>query len=262
MKKKFIGLVLILLLCWSHLDLAWAFQAGDKRLIYESPETPVPLVELYTSDARSSCNKAVEFFNAYKKKDPKTDLWKKFVPMAMHVSLWDIPGYKDPFSKKECNERLLAYQKKWRVSQVYAPTVVANGFEWGGWSRGQDIPVQNRGAAGVLKADGSIKEDFYEIEYKPATSMDGKVIVVNAALLGFGLRSKPSEGTNRNQSLQHEFVALQLKQQPLKPKDGLFAGSVELSKKGLWMKEYAVIFWVSEKGDNTSLQATGGYLAI
>lgn len=262
MVKKQFRLILILTLCLSCVDLGWAFQAGDKRLIYESPQTPVPIVELYTSDARSSCNKAVEFFNAYKQKDPKTDLWKKFIPIAMHVSLWDIPGYKDAFSKKEFNSRLLAYQKKWRTSQVYAPTVVANGFEWSGWAREQNIPTQDRGDAGILKADGSIKEDVYEISYIPVKTLEEKVIVVNAALLGFGLRSKPSEGTNRNRSLQHEFVALMLKQQELKLKKGLYAGSVELPKKGLWMKEYAVVFWVSEKDDNNSLQATGGFLPI
>jgi hypothetical protein len=241
---------------------ASGFQEGDQRLIYETTEKSVPLVELYASDARSSCNKAVEHFNSYKQKDPKTDLWKKFVPIVMHVSLWDIPGHKDIFSKKEFNTRLAIYQKNWSVRQVYAPTVVANGLEWSGWARGQNIPMPNRDKAGILKVDGSKKEDVFQVDFVPSKDLEGKSFVVHASLLGFGLRSKPAEGTNQNRSLQHDFVALFLQQQDLKLKDGRHTATVEISRKGLWIKEYAVVFWVSEKDDNRSLQATGGFLPI
>ncbi len=256
------GYFLIILWVLSFASSAWSFQAGDKRLIYESSEKPVPLVELYTSDARSSCNKAVEYFNEFKKRDIKTDLWKKFVPIVMHVSLWDISAYKDAFSKKEFGDRLLAYQKNWGASQVYAPTVAVNGLEWSGWARGQNIPTSTREKAGVLKVDGSVRENMFQVSFTPAKDLEGKTFVVNAALMGFGLRSKPSEGSNRNHSLQHEFVALYLKQAELKVDHGVYVGSVELSKKGLWMKEYAVVFWISEKGKNVAIQSTGGHLPL
>ena len=234
--------------------------AGDERLYFKSERTQNTLVELYTSDLNAGCNAALEWMSS-QEKNPPAGLWKKFVPLAMHVSYWDVPGGRDGFAKKTFDDFLLSYKKLWKVSRVYAPTVVVNGTEWGGWSHGQDIPQAPPNDVGVLSADGRKREDHFLVEFIPSKKIEADGLTVHAALLGFGLASKPSEGENRGTALKHDFIVLSYMEQSFRLSYGVLTTDLEISvKKALRAKKYAVVFWVTPGQDMRPIQATGGYL--
>jgi len=234
----------------------------DERIVFFSSTLQNTLLELYTSDANPNGNLAVEWMRDLKKEEASQNvLWKRVIPIVMHVHLWDVPGYMDSFSLKEYDDRLLAYKKKWGAIKVYCPTMVVNGIEWAGWSKQQPIPLETV-ATGELYVDGTKRDGFYQVEFKPAKSLNVKEFTVHAALIAFGLKSKPSEGKNRGKLLQHDFICRIHRTQDLIPlSNGISSATMELARpKALSVQQYAVVFWVTKKGDPTPLQATGGYL--
>jgi len=233
--------------------------AGE-RLVYKSGRAQNVFVELYTSDANPDCNEALRWMSSLNEGQYKSDLWWRFIPIAMHVHYWDVPGYRDTFARPTFDNFLLQYKRKWNSRYVFAPTVVVNGTEWGGWSRGQGIPETLPKETGILKADGSKREGHYWVEFFPERTLTAEKWTVHAALLAFNLKSKPSEGDNRGKILAHDFVALSYRESPLKLYYGTFSADIELAPtKGVRIEQYAVVFWVTETGDLLPVQATGGY---
>lgn len=236
----------------------------DERIVFSSGTVQNTLLELYTSDANPNGNLALEWMSVLKNEQgPQSLLWKRVIPVAMHVRLWDVPGYADSFSRPEYDDRLLAHKKKWGASKVYCPTMVANGIEWSGWSKQQSVPLEGV-ATGELYVDGTKREGLYQVEFKPSKTLSVKELTVHTALIGFGLKSKPSEGKNRGKLLKHDFICMGSRTKDLVfQSNGILTASVELARpKGLSVQQYAIIFWVTKKNDPTPLQAAGGYLPI
>ena len=234
---------------------------ADERLVYQSGRAQNLFVELYTSDANPDCNAALKWMSVLKSKDPKTVLWKQIVPVAFHVNYWDVPGYKDTFARPAFNDFLLRYRKKWNSRYAFAPSVVVNGTEWGGWSRGQEIPSALPREVGILKADGSKREGHFLGQFYPAKAVNAQNLMLHGVLLGFDLKSKPSEGDNRGQALTHDFIAIHYQEKPLKSSYGVLTTDIELAPtKGIRTWNYAVVFWITQAGDIIPIQATGGYL--
>lgn len=243
--------------------LTGAAQEGTKeeRLIFQTEKAQNTFIELYTSDANAACNNALSWMSRLKTSGDSAGLWKRIVPVAMHVDYWDELGHKDTFAQKPFNEFLLRYKRKWAASKVYAPTLVVNGTEWNGWSRGQDIPAGLPRDVGMLKVDGSKREFHYLVAFVPEKAVDTGDLVVHGVLLAFNAKSKPFEGENRGRLLNHDFVAIAYRKQPLKLSYGIQVADIELpSKKGAKPGQYAVAFWVTRQYDNQAIQATGGYL--
>ena len=115
---------------------AQASWAAKEDLIFQSGPRQNTFIQLFTSDASPKANPALKWMSAQKDKDPKSVLWKTFVPITTHVSLWNTKDHKDAFAKKEFDAMLTTYRRKWNATEVYAPTMVVNGIEWSGWSRG------------------------------------------------------------------------------------------------------------------------------
>ena len=233
---------------------------ADEPLYFKSERTQNTLIELYTSDLNSGGNDALRWMSSLGEKEPKA-LWRDHVPLVMHVSYWNVPGARDTFAQKVFDDFLLRYKKLWNVNRVYAPAMVVNGTEWGGWSRGQDIPAIPSRDVGVLSADGRKRENHYLVEFVPTQKIDATGLTVHAALLGFGLVSKPSEGDNRGHALTHDFVALAYAEQSFHLSYGVLTSDFEISpKKVIRAKKYAVVFWVTPGDEVRPIQATGGYL--
>ena len=70
----------------------------DRKVTIESPDTKVALIELFTSEGRSSCPRAEAWFGALK---GESGLWKNFVPVAFHVDYWNHLGWSDRFSSED-----------------------------------------------------------------------------------------------------------------------------------------------------------------
>ncbi len=241
----------------------WACKvvAAEEKIYFASGAVRNILVELFTSDVSPTGNPALEWMTGLMAKESDGTLWKKVVPIAMHVHAWDIPGQKDTFGRPEYDERLLAYKKKWSAGRVYCPTVVTNGADWSGWSRQQPFQPETE-VVGEHIADGTEKEGLFKVSFKPAKGGGADGFTIHGALVAFGLRSKPSEGKNRGKSLQHDFISLIYRANDLLlVRGGELTSSIELARpKGVRIQRYAAVFWVTKKGDVVPLQATGGYL--
>lgn len=79
------------------------------------------VVELFTSQACSSCPPADEFAaNILRNMDG-------VLPLGLHVDYWDFLGWKDPFSIKEFAYRQDSYAKASNAPYIYTPQVVIQG---------------------------------------------------------------------------------------------------------------------------------------
>ena len=106
--------------------------ARAEPIVFQSSESQVSLVELFTSEGCSSCPPAEKWLSDLK---AAPGLWKHFVPVAFHVDYWDYLGWRDPWASKAFSDRQRAYAQLWRGDSIYTPGFVLNGQEWRSWSR-------------------------------------------------------------------------------------------------------------------------------
>src|ERR1043166_4668155 len=81
-------------------------------LLFQSTQTQVSLLELYTSEGCSSCPSAENWLSHRK---TSAGLWKDFVPLAWHVDYWDHLGWRDPWGSKSFSDRQRAYATQWQI---------------------------------------------------------------------------------------------------------------------------------------------------
>ena len=217
------------------------------KLVFNSGKKQVTLLELYTSQGCSSCPPAERWLNEYVNDD---DLWTQVVPVAFHVDYWDYIGWKDIYATPEYGERQRDYARAGKARTVYTPGLFANGREWRGWTLRMNPRASDRepGNLSVAIADRRLVATFADT---------AAPLELHVALLGSGLETRIERGENRNRTLAQEFVVL--------------AHEVHSSPTGQWMVEipvatggeadrYGLAVWVSEPGNPTPLQATGGWL--
>lgn len=89
--------------------------ANTETLHLESGNERNTLIELYTSEGCSSCPPAEEYLNKLKH---DKNLWKKWVPIALHVQYWDYIGWKDRYATRENGQRQSRYANLKRASTV------------------------------------------------------------------------------------------------------------------------------------------------
>ncbi|MGN6143495.1 MAG: DUF1223 domain-containing protein [Mesorhizobium sp.] len=86
----------------------------------QTPEKPLGVVELFTSQGCNSCPPADEFF-AELAANPN------LVALSYHVDYWDYLGWRDTLSRKENTERQYDYMRAFNSRSVYTPQAVING---------------------------------------------------------------------------------------------------------------------------------------
>jgi hypothetical protein len=94
-----------------------------------SPPYTVALIELYTSQGCSSCPPADEWLSRLQPLEAPLHA----VPLALHVGYWDYIGWKDPFARKEFNERQRRLASHNGSGSVYTPEVFLGGSELADW---------------------------------------------------------------------------------------------------------------------------------
>jgi len=92
-----------------------------------SPPYTVALIELYTSQGCSSCPPADDWLSRL----PIQHTSLKAIPLALHVGYWDYIGWKDPFAKREFNDRQRRLVGRW--GRAYTPEVFVGGSELADW---------------------------------------------------------------------------------------------------------------------------------
>ena len=224
-----------------------------ETLVFESPETPVSLAELYSSEGCSSCPPADAWMSKLK---TSPDLWKGFVPVAFHVDYWDNLGWKDPFASREFTNRQRRYTTAWRTFTVYTPGVVLNGREWRNWS-GQKVPPADSAKVGRLKV--TLKDrSRADVVFVPAGE-GSKPAKVELALLGGDLDSDVKRGENGGRKLHHDFVALHIASADLAESGSGFGASIPLPDRTA-SPPVALAAWVIGGDAQPPIQATGGWL--
>lgn len=235
------------------LGLATLFSFDARAQIFQTDSVATPLIELYTSEGCSSCPPADRWFSALKT-DP--GLWRKFVPVSFHVDYWDYLGWKDPFARAAFSDRQRAYAKAWNSRSVYTPGFVHQGREWRPGN-----PAPTAAAPGILTVERA-SDGSGTVRFSPAAAASRKTYTATVAVLGGDTLIAVHAGENAGRSLAHDFIALHLATVPLAAgTDGTLSGSFTAPPDSLpATPRRALAAWVSASGDQTPIQATGGWL--
>jgi len=78
------------------------------------------VVELFTSQSCSSCPPADALLGELAR---RSDV----IALGFHISYWDGPGWKDPFSSRSSTDRQRSYARLFDLRQVYTPQMVVDG---------------------------------------------------------------------------------------------------------------------------------------
>lgn len=240
MKAIIYFLVIFVLVCTS-------VASSKEEVSFSSKENQTGVLELFTSQGCSSCPPAERWLNTLK---DKPALWSEIVPIAFHVDYWDKLGWPDVYASKAYSARQYRYRHQNNIKSVYTPGLVFNGKEWRGWSRGNSFPAGAR-EAGVLSFTAN--EEKVNVNYtQPAAN-----VVLNVALLGFGIDAEIGRGENQGKILRQEFVALSHRQYAAS--NGKW--TIPLPReKATRASEYAIAVWVSRNPSIAPVQATGYWI--
>ncbi|MGE4131794.1 MAG: DUF1223 domain-containing protein [Bdellovibrionales bacterium] len=222
---------------------------GGAKELARSGAQQVTLVELYTSEGCSSCPPADAQMSRLRR-DP--GLWKKFVPVGLHVDYWDYLGWKDAFALPQNSARQRAYAKSLGHESVYTPAFFINGrptrppFTW---TTGKNV--------GELIL--SQEADEFEIRFSPTGSQTH--IEAMAVLMQSGVKSEVSRGENSGHQLKHDFVVREMKSVSLKRNKKDWAGKFTFSSRIQSTEPLSLAVWVYHQGSPTPIQSVGGNLS-
>lgn len=241
-----IGLVLLL----ATLNLGANTSATTR--VFASGDTPVTLVELYTSEGCSSCPPADRWLSNL---ESAPGLWRDFVPVALHVDYWDNNGWPDRFASRDYSDRQRRYAHEGGTRVVYTPGLFRNGQEWRGWRVGN--PGRSRDeAVGALtvESDG----DRFSAKFDPAEGVTADTLHI--AILGMDLATEVRAGENRGRRLEHDFVVLGLRSVPLESASAGLAAMGKLPAASVGAQRMAIAAWVTARGRQAPIQSVGGFL--
>lgn len=218
------------------------FESGTKQKV---------MIELFTSQGCSSCPPAEEYLNSF---STHPDLWKKYIPVALHVDYWDYLGWKDKFSKPQHSSRQREYARINRTRTVFTPAFFVNGINWrpGFWKK-PPAPAQREVGNLKVKVSGNKVTASFKEHGKTAEKLELTIVVA-----GMDLRTKIERGENSGRYSKHSFVLLG-QRKLAKQKSGDWSGQLP-DLKNFNAGRYALIAWVSQAGLPAPIQATGGYL--
>jgi hypothetical protein len=221
--------------------------------VLESGPQQVALVELYTSQGCSSCPPADRWMTLQKS---QPELWKSYVPLALHVDYWDYIGWQDPFAQPAFGQRQRVYEDEGSVNAVYTPGMMLDGREWRGWAR-DEVPASAGASAGVLTV--VVKREEIQVTFLPQES-GFEQLRVHVAILGFDLKSKVTRGENRGRELLNDFIVLLWADAPLEREADQFTAVMPSFTTGPVNTNLAIAAWIEQASQQTPLQAVGGWL--
>lgn len=223
-------------------------------ITFESTETQVTLIELFTSEGCSSCPPADAWVSKLK---TSPDLWMSVVPVVFHVDYWNGLGWSDRFASHDFTARQRRYAAAWRSNSVYTPGFVLNGREWRGWFQRESLPAPSPAKVGRLQV--TLRDRTHaDVTFTPIGTA-AKPHQVELALLGGNLESDVKRGENSGRKLRHDFVVLHLATAALTSSDGRFTASIALPEK-VTDAPIALAVWVNAGDPQPPIQTVGGWL--
>jgi hypothetical protein len=223
-------------------------------ITFESAETPVTLIELFTSEGCSSCPPADAWVSKLK---ANPELWKSIVPVVFHVDYWNGFGWPDRFATRANTDRQHRYAAAWRSNSVYTPGFVLNGREWRDWNGRAPQPAP--GSAKVGKLQVALRDrNHADVTFTPSGTAP-KLLQVELALLGGNLESDVKRGENSGRKLHHDFVVLHLTTAALTGAGRSYTASVTLLGKTT-DAPIGLAAWINAGDAQPPIQAVGGWL--
>jgi hypothetical protein len=152
------------------------------------------VVELFTSEACSSCPPAEELLAKLKASDPD------ILPLSFHVTYWDGPGWTDKYGLKEATDRQSWYAGLLHSDTVYTPEAVVDGA----------VQVVGSNRADLIGAIGDAQNALQDATAQdvPVTISDGSMLTLNIGaadgqtaniwLIGFDPEHKTPIGGGEN----------------------------------------------------------------
>jgi hypothetical protein len=168
-----------------------------------APQPPV-VVELFTSQGCSSCPPADRWLGTLRER-----YGDRVIALSMHVGYWDYIGWKDPFARREFNERqrLLATANGNRT--VYTPGVFVQGREAADWMRAAPVEAalrstqQQKAAARATLAVLATTPTGLTVRVQGEAPAGARLWL---ALLQDGLSTSVKAGENRGATLRNDHV--------------------------------------------------------
>ena len=198
----------------------------------DGPFPPFAVVELFTSEACSSCPPAERIFSELVARAAARQ--QPVYGLAFHVDYFNGLGWTDPFSSADSTARQNAYQRFTRTGEVYTPQLIVNGtHELVGAERSRagtevDAALARPATAGIeieLDAVATALLRQGESAGPAGVTVSYSVVgaprraVLNLALVESGLTSHVSSGENSGRTLTHDnvvraFVTVPLRSRP------------------------------------------------
>lgn len=242
----------LLVSCLAALIAPLAVFAGP--LEFQSSDTRVSLLELYTSEGCSSCPPADRFVNQLKS---DRRLWREVVPVAFHVDYWDYIGWRDRFASPRYSERQRSYARSGYVKSVYTPGLVLGGEEWRSWFFSPALKLGKGANVGPLRL--KVEHGQVTATFLPAAATS-KPAELHLAVLGFGLHSDVKAGENNGKTLEHDFVVLGYSRADMHKTGKALSATTSLPEPRFPSARLAIAAWVSAKDDPFPVQTVGGWL--
>jgi len=170
----------------------------------ESTPQPPVVVELFTSQGCSSCPHADRWLGTLRQRHGD-----RVIALSMHVGYWDYIGWKDPFARREFNERqrLLAAANGSR--SVYTPGVFVQGLEAPDWWRAAPVDEalrvaqQRQAVSRATLAVTALSRSELTVGVQGEAPAGARLWL---ALVQDGLSTAVKAGENRGATLRNENV--------------------------------------------------------
>ena len=225
--------------------LSFSTLSADIKL--ESTNNQTQVIELYTSEGCSSCPPADKYLSGLKQ---SPQLFKTFVPIALHVDYWDYIGWKDKLALQKNATRQQIYKILGNLNSVYTPGMLKAGKEWRAWrfANIKSSPLK------VGKLTVQVKDNHITAQFDAKKASYN----LNIALLGMNIKSKVRAGENKGKILKHDFVLL--KQEMVSSQSP--AWDFELPNDFLQSKypDKVFVVWIEGEMNPAPLQAVATYL--
>jgi hypothetical protein len=251
MSKPLAGASLILM----SIFLSTAVEA--ESIVFQSGETQISLIELYSSEGCSSCPPAEKWLTNLKE---SPGLWKAFVPVCFHVDYWDYLGWKDDLGSPQFTKRQRTSAQYLKLDSVYTPGFLVNGREWRGWFDGKKSFPLTSEKIGQLKVTMQKPLEF-QIQFQPLSNPPYKYRI-EVALMGMAMTSRVTAGENKGKTLQHDFAVLGHKTRELAGEGRDLEATLILPPPRMKAQEYSVAIWVTKHDNPMPLQAVGGVVPV
>jgi len=163
----------------------------------EVRQSPVAVLELFTSEGCSSCPPADALLGEY---GARADV----VTLAYHVDYWDYIGWRDTFGDPAYSTYQRAYATAQGKGRIYTPQLMVNGEEDVVGSRRDDVARAVARAALKVPVRLTVRDDMLEVNASGDTGLPESAVW----LVAFRSRAEVevARGENRGATLIHTNV--------------------------------------------------------